>query len=49
MASFTCISIRLKRQFGNNFLIMQSPRGAVIGKFCSYLGCTQWHKRAILL
>jgi len=21
---------------------MQSPRGAVIGKFCSYLACTQW-------
>jgi len=22
--------------------IMQSPRGPVIGKFCSYLACTQW-------
>ena len=21
---------------------MQSPRGAVIGKFCSYLACIQW-------
>jgi len=21
---------------------MQSPRGAVIDKFCSYFACTQW-------
>jgi len=25
--------------------IMQSPRAAITGKICSYLACTQWHKR----